>query len=95
LGGVGVQNLEDIPVHDAVVLETCILLEVADGPGGAGVEEAVHGAWIEAQVVEHPLELDHVGPPERWLAEVEKASPWPVAGLHDLAPGDRPDEPVR
>jgi len=40
------------------------------------------------------LEFDDVGAPERRLPEVEQASSRPVAGLHDLPPGDRADESV-
>ena len=94
LGGVGVQDLEDRVVDGAVVLEAGVLLEVAHGAGGAVVEEAVHGAGVEAEVVEHPLELRDVGAPERGLAQVDQAPTGPVVGLDDLAPGDLAHQPV-
>jgi hypothetical protein len=69
-------------------------LELSRGTCGALVEEAVDGAGIEAQVVEHALELHDVGAPERWLAHVDQASPRTVAGFVDLVPGNLTDEAV-
>ena len=94
LGRVGVKGLEYRAVHDAVVLEPGVLLEVAHGAGGAGVEEAVDGAGVEAEVVEHLLQLDHVRAPEGRLAQVEQPCAGPVAGLDDVAPGGGPNDPV-
>ena len=75
-------------------LRARVPLEVANGPDGTGVEQAVDGAGIEPEVVEHLLEFDDVGASERRLPEVKQASSRPVAGLHDLAPRDGTDESV-
>ena len=94
LGGERVQDLEDRGVDHPVILQAGVPLEVANGPDGTGVEQAVDGAGVEPEVVEHLLEFDDVGASERRLPEVKQASPRPVAGLHDLAPRDGTDETV-
>src|SRR5215210_7501927 len=94
LCGEGVQNLEDRRVHHPVVLQACVPLEVANGPDGTWVEQAVDGAGVEPKVVEHLLEFDDVSASKRRLPEVEQASSGPVTSLHYLAPRDGTDKTV-
>jgi hypothetical protein len=81
----------DDPVHPG----RDVALELPDATVGARPEDPVLLAGVEPEGVQHPLERADVVPAERRRAQVQGAVAEPVAGLDELAPRVRADDPVR